>query len=240
MTGEAPEGLRSGRKYLALLSHSGSRGVGFKIANRYSKIAKQKHPKLDRSVAELAWLPLDSEEGEEYWLSMELAGRFASANHDVIHHKIANALGEEVLSKVENHHNHAWKEELDGEEVIVHRKGATPAGRGVLGIIPGSMGDSGFVVRGKGNAKSLDSASHGAGRRMSRTQAFKTLDKSAWEKNLREKKITLIGGSLDEAPDAYKRIEEVMALQTDLVEVVGRFDPRIVRMDGSQPRRKKR
>ncbi|MGH3089560.1 MAG: RtcB family protein [Rubrobacteraceae bacterium] len=237
-TGEAPEGLEKGKRHLALLSHSGSRGVGFKVANRYSRIAKQKHPKLDRSVADLAWLLLDSEEGDEYWLSMQLAGRFASANHAVIHRKIANALAEEPLFGVENYHNFAWKQE--NEEVIVHRKGATPAGRGVLGIIPGSMGDPGFVVRGKGDAKSLESASHGAGRRMSRTQAFKTLDKSAWEKGLREKNVTLIGGSLDEAPEAYKKIEEVMSLQTDLVEVVGRFDPRIVRMDSSQPRRKKK
>lgn len=237
--GETMGGLEAGRRYLALLSHSGSRGVGARIADRYSKAAKHAHRKLDASARNLAWLPLDSEEGEEYWLSMELAGRFASANHAVIHKKIANALAEEPLFGVENHHNFAWKQDLEGEEAVVHRKGATPAGSGVLGIIPGSMGDPGFVVRGKGGTDSLDSASHGAGRRMSRTQAFKTLDEGAWQRHLRERNITLIGGSLDEAPEAYKRIEDVMALQTDLVEVVGRFDPRIVRMDGSQPRRKK-
>ena len=229
-----------GRKYLALLSHSGSRGVGFKIANRYSKIAKEKHPKLKGGVADLAWLDLESEEGEEYWLSMELAGRFASANHAVIHDKVARAIGEDFLEKVENHHNFAWKEEVGGREAIVHRKGATPAGRGVMGVIPGSMGDPGYVVRGKGNEGSINSASHGAGRLMSRSAAFKSIPEEVWKGYLAERGITLMGGSLDEAPQAYKDIETVVSLQGDLVELVGRFYPKIVRMDAtSKPRRKK-
>ena len=230
-----------GRKYLALLSHSGSRGVGFKIANRYSGIAKQKHPRLNKSVAELAWLDLSSEEGEEYWLSMQLAGRYASANHAVIHDKVSCALGEEVLAKVENHHNYAWVETVGGREAIVHRKGATPAGPGVMGVIPGSMGDPGYVVRGKGNQDSINSASHGAGRLMSRSAAFKSIPEEAWKNYLAEKGVTLIGGSLDEAPQAYKNIEAIVGLQGDLVDFVGRFTPRIVRMDsGSKPRRKKK
>ena len=225
-----------GRKYLALLSHSGSRGVGFKIANRYSGIAKQQRPKLHKSVAELAWLDLTSEEGEEYWYAMQLAGRFASANHAVIHDKVARALGEEVLAKVENHHNYAWRESVNGREAIVHRKGATPAGPGVMGVIPGSMGDPGYVVRGKGNEDSINSASHGAGRLMSRSAAFKSIPEERWKSYLAEKSVTLIGGSLDEAPQAYKNIEAVVGLQEDLVEFVGRFTPRIVRMDsGSKP-----
>jgi tRNA-splicing ligase RtcB len=230
-----------GRKYLALLSHSGSRGVGFKIANRYSKIAKQKHPRLHRSVADLAWLELSSEEGEEYWLSMQLAGRFASANHAVIHDKVAKALGEDVLAKVENHHNFAWMEEVGGKEAVVHRKGATPAGPGVMGVIPGSMGDPGYVVRGRGNEDSINSASHGAGRVMSRSQAFKTIPEEQWREHLAERGVTLIGGALDEAPMAYKDIETVVGIQGDLVDLVGRFTPSIVRMDsGGKPRRKKK
>jgi tRNA-splicing ligase RtcB len=230
-----------GRRCLALLSHSGSRGVGFKIANRYSKIAKERHPELDKDVADLAWLDLTSEEGEEYWLSMQLAGRFASANHAVIHEKVSDALGEEVLTKVENHHNFAWSEKVGGREAIVHRKGATPAGRGVMGVIPGSMGDPGYVVRGRGDERSINSAAHGAGRRMSRTQAFKTLSAERWREHLSERGITLIGGSLDEAPAAYKDVEAVVSLQGDLVDLVGRFTPKIVRMDaGGGPRRKKR
>ncbi len=230
-----------GRRYLALLSHSGSRAVGFKIANRYSKIAKGKHPRLQGSVADLSWLDLSSEEGEEYWLSMELAGRFASANHAVIHEKVARALGEDLLAKVENHHNFAWKETFEDEEVIVHRKGATPAGRGVMGVIPGSMGDPGYVVRGRGNPSSINSASHGAGRRMSRSAAFASISEERWREYLAEKGVTLIGGSLDEAPAAYKDIEAVVGLQGDLVDLIGRFTPKIVRMDsGGKPRRKKK
>lgn len=230
-----------GRKYLALLSHSGSRGVGFKIAERYSRIAKQKHPTLEGSVADLAWLDLSSEEGEKYWLSMNLAGRFASANHAVIHDKVARALGEDFLSTVENHHNFAWVEEVGGKEAIVHRKGATPAGRGVMGVIPGSMGDPGYVVRGRGNERALNSASHGAGRLMSRSQAFKSIPEERWKEYLAERGITLIGGSVDEAPMAYKDIETVVGLQGDLVDLVGRFTPKIVRMDaGGKPWGKKK
>jgi len=237
--GEAAFG--PGRRYLALLSHSGSRGVGFQIANRYSKMAKGRHPELDKGVADLAWLDLTSEEGEEYWLSMQLAGRFASANHAVIHDKVSRALGEEVLTKVENHHNFAWVEEVGGREAIVHRKGATPAGLGVMGVIPGSMGDPGYVVRGRGDERSINSAAHGAGRRMSRTQAFKTLSEERWREHLAERGITLIGGSLDEAPAAYKDVETVVSMQGELVDLVGRFTPKIVRMDaGGGPRRKKR
>jgi tRNA-splicing ligase RtcB (3'-phosphate/5'-hydroxy nucleic acid ligase) len=230
-----------GREYLALLSHSGSRGVGFKIANRYSKMAKEKHPKLQKSVADLAWLDLDGEEGEEYWLGMQLAGRFASANHAVIHDKFSKALGEDAAAKVENYHNFAWVEQVGGREAIVHRKGATPAGRGVMGVIPGSMGDPGYVVRGKGEEQSLNSASHGAGRRMSRSAAFKSISEETWKDYLAERSITLIGGSVDEAPMAYKEIEAVVGLQGDLVDLVGKFTPKIVRMDtGGKPWGKKK
>jgi tRNA-splicing ligase RtcB len=236
----AIEPLKEGDRFLALLSHSGSRGVGFKIANRYSKIAKEKHPKLEKAAADLAWLTLSSEEGEEYWLSMELAGRYAAANHTVIHDRLARALGVEPVFSTEHHHNYAWREEWRGEEVIVHRKGATPAGAGTLGIIPGTMADPGYLTLGLGNENSLNSASHGAGRAMSRSQAFKTLDEGAWRNALKERGITLIGGSLDEAPGAYKRIEEVMSWQTDLVDILGTFRPVMVRMDQSKPRRRKR
>lgn len=157
-------GLQPG-EYLALLSHSGSRGVGFQIADYYSKLARQLHPELSKDLAHLAWLDMDSEAGQEYWLAMNLAGRFAAANHRIIHKQIAAAAGLDVLASVENHHNFAWEETLpDGRRVYVHRKGATPAGKGVLGVIPGTMGDVGYVVRGKGNPASLNSASHGAGR----------------------------------------------------------------------------
>jgi tRNA-splicing ligase RtcB len=228
---DAPDLFLKAGKYLALLSHSGSRGVGFKIANDYSKLAMSLHPTLEPAVRHLAWLPMDSEAGHEYWLSMELAGRFASANHRVIHQRVAKAVGLGEKTHVENHHNFAWREKLaDGSDVIVHRKGATPAGAGVLGVIPGSMGDPGFVVRGKGLAESINSASHGAGRKLGRKQAINSITKLERDRYLQERGVTLLGAGLDEAPQAYKDIHEVIAAQHDLVEIVGKFTPRIVRM----------
>ncbi len=223
-------GLQPGT-YLALLSHSGSRGVGYQIADHYSKLARSLHPELDKELAHLAWLDMSSAPGQEYWLAMNLAGRFAAANHRVIHRQIAKAAGLDVLATVENHHNFAWEEVLsDGRRVYVHRKGATPAGKGELGVIPGTMGDAGYVVRGKGNPASLNSASHGAGRQMSRNEAFKSITKQMRDTYLRERGVKLLGGGLDEAPQVYKRIDEVIAAQHDLVEVVARFQPRLVMM----------
>src|SRR5690606_15517392 len=120
----------------------------------------------------------NTEDGQEYWLAMNLAGDYASACHHQIHERMAASLGERPLAMVENHHNFAWKEQdSEGRELIIHRKGATPAGKGVLGIIPGSMTSPGFIVRGKGEQLALNSASHGAGRLMSRTRAKATLSK---------------------------------------------------------------
>ena len=235
---DAPDLNLTAGKYIALLSHSGSRGLGANIANHYTKVAQQQHPKLDKGYKELAWLHMDSGSGAEYWLAMNLAGEYASANHAVIHERVLDAVGLEATASVENHHNFAWKERLaDGSEVIVHRKGATPAGAGVLGVIPGSMGDPGYIVRGLGNAEAINSASHGAGRKMSRKQAFEKVDAKQWQKLLNNRSITLLGGSLDEAPQAYKDIDEVMAAQADLVEVVAKFSPRIVRMADDRPPR---
>ncbi len=223
-------GITEAGTYLALLSHSGSRGIGYKIANTYSKLAMSFHPHMPKDVKHLAWLDMNSETGQEYWVAMNLAGKFAAANHEVIHQRITDATGFTVLGTVENHHNFAWKEMVDGKELIVHRKGATPAGDGVLGIIPGSMGDPGFVVQGKGNPDSLNSASHGAGRKMSRTAAKKAFTRSEQLAYLKTNNIELIGGGLDEAPQAYKSIHDVMEAQQDLVDIVGEFMPRIVRM----------
>ncbi|KGE13443.1 RtcB family protein [Sphingobacterium deserti] len=222
-------------KYLALLTHSGSRGLGATIADYYTKLAKQ-ICKLPYQAQNLAYLDLQTAEGQEYWLAMNLAGDYASACHQVIHDKITRALGATLLAKVENHHNFAWKEEFEGQEVIVHRKGATPAGEGTMGIIPGSMATPGFLVRGKGKEIAINSASHGAGRLMSRTQAIKTLQKGQLKQMLDDAGITLLGAGMDEAPMAYKDIHTVMSAQVDLVDVVATFSPKIVRMadDGSR------
>lgn len=225
-------------KYLGLLSHSGSRGLGAIIAGHYTQLAKQKR-QLPGEVKNLAWLNLDEEEGMEYWLAMNLAGDYASANHHIIHAKIAKQLGRKPIKMVENHHNFAWKEMYQGREVIVHRKGATPAGENVLGIIPGSMTAPGFIVKGKGEFSSLSSASHGAGRKLSRTSALNSITQNALKNELDKHGVTLLGGGLDEAPLAYKDIDEVMQSQLHLVEAVGKFIPKIVKMDAAAPRKRK-
>jgi len=217
-------------EYLALLSHSGSRGTGAAVAAHYSKVAQAIHADLPRELIHLAWLDLDSADGQEYWEAMSLMGEYAAANHACIHRSLAKNLGAEVLVDIENHHNFAWKETHFGKETIVHRKGATPAGEGVLGIIPGSMASPAFVVRGKGGTDSLNSASHGAGRVMSRTAAKKAFHWPHEKKKLEEAGITLLSAGLDEVPGVYKDIHSVMAAQDDLVETIARFDPRIVKM----------
>jgi tRNA-splicing ligase RtcB len=199
----------------------------------------QIHPSLPPELKHLAWLDLDSAEGQEYWAAMNLMGKYAAANHAVIHDSIARHLGIQPLVQIENHHNFAWEEEhtlpgagADGsrKKVIVHRKGATPAGEGVLGVIPGSMATPGFVVRGKGSAASLESASHGAGRLMSRTQARNTYRWAQVRELLAERGVTLISAGIDEAPLVYKDIAQVMQSQADLVDIVARFDPKLVKM----------
>jgi tRNA-splicing ligase RtcB (3'-phosphate/5'-hydroxy nucleic acid ligase) len=231
-------GLDAG-KYLGLLSHSGSRGLGANIANHFTKVAKEKR-KLPADASNLAWLSLDEEEGQQYWMAMTLAGDYASACHHIIHEKIAKHLGRQPLKMVENHHNYAWKETHNGKEVIVHRKGATPADKNVLGVIPGSMTAPGFIVKGLGEEASVNSASHGAGRRMSRTSAIKSITHSQVTDELAKHQVMLLGGGLDEAPFAYKDIHEVMNAQKHLVQTVGLFYPRIVKMDGAQPKQWKR
>lgn len=222
--------LAKGR-YLGLLSHSGSRGLGAAIANHYTRIAKQKR-RLPGEAGNLAWLTLDEEEGIEYWLAMNLAGDYASACHQVIHDKLTTALGRRPIGRVENHHNFAWKEIYEGRELIVHRKGATPAGKDVLGIIPGSMTAPGYIVKGRGEHAAVSSAAHGAGRKMSRTAAMNSISHELLNATLESHGVKLLGGGLDEAPQAYKDIEEVMHSQRQLIDVLGRFTPKIVRMDG--------
>jgi tRNA-splicing ligase RtcB len=229
---DAAFGLPEGR-YAGLLSHSGSRGLGAAIAQHYTKLAISTR-RLEQTVKHLAWLSLDEEAGQEYWLAMNLAGDYAAACHHTIHDKIARALGVKASARIENHHNFAWKEIYEGREVIVHRKGATPAGAGVLGIIPGSMTMPGFIVKGKGAPASVNSASHGAGRRMSRAEAKNSISGHAMNELLDKHSVTLIGGGIDEAPQAYKDIYTVMNAQKHLVDTIGLFYPRIVRMDGSK------
>lgn len=217
-------------EFLGVLAHSGSRGLGANIAKHYTYLATKQTP-LPKHVQHLAWLDLNTHDGQEYWLAMNLAGDYAKACHDDIHKRIAKLLGAKYVTKIENHHNFAWKEMVNGEEAIVHRKGATPAKKGELGIIPGSMTALGFIVRGLGNNDSLNSASHGAGRLHSRRKCKQLFTKSEIKKELKKEGVSLIGGGIDEAPMAYKNIKKVMANQLELVEVIGTFTPKIVRMN---------
>lgn len=223
-------------EYVALMTHSGSRGTGASVCSTYSAIAQSRLPRKYNHLGRLAWLDLGSQEGQDYWNAMNLMGDYAAANHDVIHRLVSKLLGVEIISGVENHHNFAWKEIHDGKEVIVHRKGATPASKGELGVIPGSMADPAFVVRGTGHAASLRSASHGAGRQMSRKKAKAKFTFGAVRNDLEKKGIHILSAGADEVPGVYKDINTVMQQQADLVEIVGRFNPRIVKMCGDNSR----
>jgi len=219
------------REYIALMSHSGSRGCGHQVCTHYTKIAKELNP-----AGELSWLDLNSEAGQEYWHAMNLMGRYAAANHEVIHRNVFRIAGLGRGAHVENHHNFAWMEEHDGKDLIVHRKGATPAAIGDMGVIPGSMATPAYIVSGKGNADSICSASHGAGRLMSRSAAKKAFNWPEWQDYLGERGVRLLQGGLDEVPGAYKDITKVMAAQSDLVDIVGAFIPKIVMMAPPQKR----
>jgi tRNA-splicing ligase RtcB len=228
-------GLDAGQ-YVALLTHSGSRGAGAAVCSTYSQTAQQQLPRRYRDLGRLAWLSLESEAGQEYWAAMNLMGEYAAANHAVIHRLVTKLLGANIIAGVENHHNFAWQERHQGRDLIVHRKGATPAGAGVLGVIPGTMADPAFVVRGRGNPLSLNSAAHGAGRRMSRKKAFDMFRIQTVRKELEARGVHILAAGSDEVPGVYKDIREVMAAQHDLVDIVAQFDPKIVRMCGDGSR----
>jgi len=231
---ESPQGTIPPGTYLALLSHSGSRRFGLEMAEHYTKVAMRQRATLPKDFQHLAWLDLDDESGAEYWEAMTLAGKYASANHAVIHRQIVDVLRIPVLGGIENHHNFAWKEIVDGQEVIVHRKGATPASRDALGVIPGSMSAPGYIVRGKGSAEAINSAAHGAGRQMSRGEAIRRFNWEEVDRTLEQERIDLISAGLDEVPHAYKDIHRVMEAQADLVEPLAEFQPRIVKMAPSK------
>jgi tRNA-splicing ligase RtcB len=217
--------------YLAVLSHSGSRNFGAEICRHYTKIAQQKLG-LTGEAGKLAWLNLADEDGGEYWMAMQLAGDYSRANHHFLHQRISRALALQPLLRIENHHNFAWKESLpEGRSLIIHRKGATPAGKGDVGIIPGTMASPAYIVAGKGNEDSFNSAAHGAGRVISRNKAKVTFKVADLEYYLQKSGVELLGGGLDEAPQAYKDIHEVMRAQSELVETLALFYPRIVRME---------
>ena len=218
---------------IALMSHSGSRALGHTIATFFTKLAAELNP-LPKPLDELSWLSMDSHEGLLYYKLMELCGDYSAANHECIHKAVAISAGLEYERKqvIANHHNYAWIENVNGKSMYVHRKGATPAQLGTVGIIPSSMATKAYIVIGKGNIESLCSASHGSGRAMSRSQALKVIKREERDKMLIDNRVELLGAGIDESPQAYKDIESVMGHQSDLVDKIAEFQPRIVRMAG--------
>jgi tRNA-splicing ligase RtcB len=217
--------------FTGLLTHSGSRGVGFAIANHYIRLAEQETARVAQVPKLYTWLDLDHEAGQEYWQAMELAGDFAQANHEVIHAQFARRARVRPLTVIQNHHNFAWQQ----GDLVLHRKGATPAAAGVLGVIPGSMASAAYIVRGLGAEGSLASAAHGAGRVGSRTEATQTIAISDVRALLRERDVLVAGLSVDESPLAYKDIERVMSIQVaaGLVTPLARMHPVAVIMAGA-------
>ncbi len=227
------EWLTNGQPFVGLLTHSGSRGVGARIANYYAELADRETAVIAKGIPRTyGWLSTEREAGQEYLLAMRLAGDFARANHEVIHARFARALGLKVTQVIENHHNFAW-EQPDG--TVIHRKGATPAEAGVLGIIPGSMATASYIVEGLGDKATLASAAHGAGRRFSRAEARRTITPAMAAAVVREAGVLVRGLAVDESPLAYKDIESVMEVQiaAGLIRPVARMRPLVVIMSGT-------
>lgn len=226
--------------FIWLMVHSGSRNIGKQVADHYNKLAMKLNDKWGESEYrkwQLAYLPGNSDEGIIYWNEMQFCIDFAFANRQLMIDNIISVFRNEFGEKIKFApliniaHNYASRENHFGEQVIVHRKGATQAKRGQTGIIPGSQGTNSYIVRGKGNMDSFESCSHGAGRVMGRKQAQRSLDLSKEIKDLDKKNILHSIRSkkdLDEAPSAYKDIKEVMRNQSDLVEIIVELKPMAV------------
>ncbi len=220
--------------YIWIMIHSGSRNFGLKIADYYNKLAIKLNEKWSSSVPkewQLAFLPIDSKEGQSYYNEMKYAVDFALANRKLMMGRILNKFFQEIKPfnyepAINIAHNYASMENHFKENVLVHRKGATLAREGTIGIIPGSMGTSSYIVKGLGNKDSFESCSHGAGRRMGRKEAIRSLNLEEEQKKMEG----IIGAprnqnDLEEAPGAYKQISEVMANQSDLVEILVELKP---------------
>lgn len=219
-----------------IMVHSGSRNIGFRVANYYNKIAKELNAKWSSDINpkwDLAFLPADSEVGTAYLDEMNYCLDFAKANRGLMMSFIKDIFNDVIscvhcVTEIDIHHNYATRENHFSQNAWVHRKGATSAKEGEVGVIPGSQGTSSYIVEGLGNEDSFMSCSHGAGRVMSRKKAKETLkfkdvvdslDKKGILHSIRAK------SDLDEAPQAYKNIDTVMAYQTDLVKIKVKLTP---------------
>jgi tRNA-splicing ligase RtcB len=231
--------------YIWIMIHSGSRNLGKQVADHYNKIAKDLNKKWFSNVPEkndLAFLPLDSEEGEAYLREMQYCVDYALANRKLMMERIQNIFadafdgndnGERISGigfeeMINIAHNYASMENHFWQNVMVHRKGATLAREDTIGIIPGSQGSKSYIVKGKGSPESFMSCSHGAGRKMSRKKAIKELNLKDEQKKLDDMGVihsVRCKNDLDEAPSSYKDIEEVMKNQEDLVEILVELTP---------------
>jgi len=223
--------------FIYVMIHSGSRNLGKKIADHYNKLAQTKNEDWCSSVPkkwQLAFLPIIHQHGRAYMYEMNYAVRFAYANRMLMMEKVQEAFANHVDATfydkcaINIAHNYARVEHHFGENVVVHRKGATSAYKDELGIIPGSQGTCSYIVRGKGNPESFMSCSHGAGRLMGRKQAQRSLSLEKEVKKLDDQGI--IHGikkakDLDEASGAYKDIDEVMENQKNLVDIETKLRP---------------
>jgi tRNA-splicing ligase RtcB len=224
--------------YIWVMIHSGSRNLGYKVAKHYNKVAQDLCTKWYSNIPKikgedgLAFLPLDSEEGEKYICEMNYCLEFAYKNRlhmlENIKEAFLNVVDCTFESEINIHHNYAVMENHFGQNVMIHRKGATSAKEGELGIIPGSQGTASYIVKGKGNIESFMSCSHGAGRKMSRKKAREELNLEEEQKKLDEQGILhaiRYKNNLDEASSAYKDIDVVMEEQKDLVDIVVKLKP---------------
>lgn len=225
--------------YVWIMIHSGSRNLGFKVAHYYNKLAQELNLKWFSNIPPfkgedgLAFLPVDTIEGQNYIKEMSYCVEFALANRKLMMNRIMAIF--EILNKTVDFepminiaHNYASLEHHFGKDVWVHRKGATLARKDTIGIIPGSQGTKSYIVKGKGNPESFESCSHGSGRMMGRKQAQRTLNLNEEIKKLEDQGIVhSIRGvkDLDEASGAYKPIDKVMANQTDLVDILVELTP---------------
>ncbi len=208
-----------------MMIHSGSRHTGLKVANHYNKIAEFWCKKWFSNIQPgLAFLPIETQFGKDYMAEMNYCVKIAFANRRAMMERVKEGFLEAVPSvefdeMINIAHNYAAWENHFGKNVIIHRKGATRAYEGEIGIIPGSMGTKSYIVEGLGNPDSFMSCSHGAGRRLSRSAAFKNLSLEEEAAMMESKGIIhgLRADGLDEAPSAYKDIEEVISLEDDLV-----------------------
>lgn len=224
--------------FIWVMVHSGSRNFGYQIAKVYNKLAQSLCKKWHSSIPEfkgsdgLAFLPLDTDEGQEYLIAMNYALDFAFENRlnmiERIKIAFTNIVDCEFEYLINIHHNYAAMENHFGKNVMIHRKGATSAKLGEFGIIPGSQGTFSYLIKGKGNPESFNSCSHGAGRKMSRRKARENLNLETEKRLLDEKGVihsVRNKNDLEEAPGAYKSISTVMSNQKDLVEIMVELKP---------------